>query len=335
MKNKVWYRSMFVACFLLISTFLLMPAAYPAPLAHILAVKLNTDFSGGPSSYGFSVYGMTPPAFDYLRLISPGGTPLADSRYDYFSSVPGSGYELYAGNYATVETGFYRLEKCYQGSCEVFVLPFEVTSADIPDKVSPITNPTPNSLNVGPSVKFTWEAFPIYGDETVLYYIEVYNQNFSQVQHVGQALEATFYLPVEKYVVCLFATGVTTITVNEGEPDEYQFSYYRQGLSGFQFEIVASPPEILDFINQSTSDGLLEGSGPGSSAKGRLTALMNMIAEAGHLIASGDTARACTQLADAYNRTDGVEKPPDFVAGEAAADLAQMIRGLRIALGCR
>jgi len=43
---------------------------------------------------------------------------------------------------------------------------------------------------------------------------------------------------------------------------------------------------------------------------------------------------ACQQLSDAYRRTDGEKKPPDFVAGEAAPELADMIEQLMTDLGC-
>jgi hypothetical protein len=59
-----------------------------------------------------------------------------------------------------------------------------------------------------------------------------------------------------------------------------------------------------------------------------------MIEAAGDLIDSELLVDACQQLVDAYNRTDGQAPPPDFVAGSAAGDLAQMIEDLRIDLEC-
>ena len=92
--------------------------------------------------------------------------------------------------------------------------------------------------------------------------------------------------------------------------------------------------EIVAFIKNSVQEGKLAGNGPGKSAEGRLGALINMIEAAGNMIKAGLTEDACQQLQDAYNRTDGASPPPDFVTGEAAAELAQRIQELMVSLGC-
>lgn len=91
---------------------------------------------------------------------------------------------------------------------------------------------------------------------------------------------------------------------------------------------------ILSFYDSSVSNGTLAGSGPGNSAKGRLKALKNMIEAAEYFIIAGNTAGACQQLMEAYNRTDGLPRTPDFVAGQAASELAPMIQDLRANLEC-
>jgi beta propeller repeat protein len=102
---------------------------------------------------------------------------------------------------------------------------------------------------------------------------------------------------------------------------------------------VAPPPqqqiaEILAFFDASVAAGTLIGSGSGNSANGRRKALRNMIEAAGDLIQQGRIEDACRQLADAANRTDGAERPPDFVEGPAAAELRVRIELLRSTLGC-
>jgi len=92
--------------------------------------------------------------------------------------------------------------------------------------------------------------------------------------------------------------------------------------------------EVLDYFDDSVADGNLVGEGPGNSASRRLNALKNMIEAAGDLIESGFFEEACQQLADALKKTDGSPKPPDFVAGPAASELADMICALRVTLGC-
>jgi len=92
--------------------------------------------------------------------------------------------------------------------------------------------------------------------------------------------------------------------------------------------------EILDFIDESVAAGTLEGSGNGNSAENRLNALRNMIEAAGDLIEAGDIDGACGQLMAVYKKCDGLPRPPDFVAGEAQEELAQMILDLMASLGC-
>jgi hypothetical protein len=91
---------------------------------------------------------------------------------------------------------------------------------------------------------------------------------------------------------------------------------------------------ILAFFDLSVASGTLNGSGPGTSARGRRTALRNMLDAAGDLIAQGRAEEACQLLADAAARTDGAAPPPDFVTGPAAGELLQLITALRSALGC-
>ena len=81
-------------------------------------------------------------------------------------------------------------------------------------------------------------------------------------------------------------------------------------------------------------DRTLEGSGSGGSASGRLNALINQIEAAGDLSDAGLIDEACGQLASTLKRTDGVFPPPDFVSGEAAAELALLIEIMRASLSC-
>jgi hypothetical protein len=92
--------------------------------------------------------------------------------------------------------------------------------------------------------------------------------------------------------------------------------------------------DIEDLIDDSVADGSLSGDGPGKSADKRLNAFRNMVDRAGDLIEDGLIAEACQQLRDAYKKTDGLDKPPDFVSGPAAAELAELILSLMDTLGC-
>ena len=92
--------------------------------------------------------------------------------------------------------------------------------------------------------------------------------------------------------------------------------------------------EILEFFDAAVEDGSLADDGPGSSAEGRREALRNMLKAAGDLIDEDRTDEACQQLRDALERTDGDQKPPDFVSGAAAAELAARIEELMTSLVC-
>jgi len=96
----------------------------------------------------------------------------------------------------------------------------------------------------------------------------------------------------------------------------------------------ASVADILAFFDASVANGTLAGSGPGKSADGRRRALRNMIEAAGDLIDDGAYEDACRQLLDVYKGCDGLARPPDFVSGSAAPDLAVMILDLIASLGC-
>jgi len=92
--------------------------------------------------------------------------------------------------------------------------------------------------------------------------------------------------------------------------------------------------EILKFIEKSVADGTLIPVKPGKPGEGQLGALINMIKAAGELIKAEDIAGTCGQLHAALGKTDGQEQPPDFVTGEATAELAQRIQELMVSLGC-
>ena len=93
--------------------------------------------------------------------------------------------------------------------------------------------------------------------------------------------------------------------------------------------------KILDFIEKSVADGTLVPVKPGKPGEGQLGALINMIETADELIKAEDIVSACGQLNAAFRKTDGQERPPDFVTGEAVVELASMIQELMTELGCQ
>ena len=112
----------------------------------------------------------------------------------------------------------------------------------------------------------------------------------------------------------------------------FGMEWFGIGVNAITLEVDEIPSmgieDVLEFIDDSVEAGDLEGSGPGNSANGRLNALINMIETAGDLIADGLYEEAYQQLEDAYKKCDGQSPPPDFVEGDAAAELAEMILSL-------
>lgn len=119
------------------------------------------------------------------------------------------------------------------------------------------------------------------------------------------------------------------VTIVSDDEDE---SIVDVALSGVGIVIVIPPSQqiqdILDYFDASVADGTLVGYGPGNSASKRLNALQNMIESASDLINAGDDAQAIDQLGSIAKKTDGISKPQDFVAGDAAAVLNTMINDL-------
>jgi hypothetical protein len=90
--------------------------------------------------------------------------------------------------------------------------------------------------------------------------------------------------------------------------------------------IVEQPPQeqiqqIVDVFEGAVELGTLVGYGPGNKPENRLKAFGNMLDAVSDLINAEDYAQALEQLQSIEQKCDGDVKPPDFVVGEAAADL--------------
>jgi cysteine-rich repeat protein len=92
--------------------------------------------------------------------------------------------------------------------------------------------------------------------------------------------------------------------------------------------------EILLFYDTAAVGRTLLGSGRGSSAQGRLQALRQELAAAERGFAGRADRGTCGQLASILRRSDGSERPPDFVAGDSAPELAARLRSLQREIGC-
>ncbi|HUW18724.1 MAG TPA: choice-of-anchor D domain-containing protein [Sedimentisphaerales bacterium] len=128
---------------------------------------------------------------------------------------------------------------------------------------------------------------------------------------------------------------LAVLEIFSDDPDEGLVEVQLNG-SGVPGELTPSEQiaETIDFFDDSAAEGTLVGDGPGQSGENRMNALKNMIEAVQVLIDGGSFRAACGQLSAVYAKTDGMPKPPDFVTGDAAAELASKIEELMTSLGC-
>ena len=119
----------------------------------------------------------------------------------------------------------------------------------------------------------------------------------------------------------------TVLEIVSNDPDEPLVQINLSGRGG-QLTPSEQMNLIFDFIDDSVTAGQLSGDGLGKSAKGRLGALTNMLETAAKLIEKKKFEEALGQLKTAYKRTDGKKRPPDFVSGNAASELAEKIQAV-------
>ncbi len=85
---------------------------------------------------------------------------------------------------------------------------------------------------------------------------------------------------------------------------------------------------ICAFYLQGLKDGTIVGDGPGRSGRGRAIAMGNKLISARHLISGGYEHHALFVLESVEQKTNGMRRPPDFVAGEAVPELNAMVNML-------
>ncbi len=85
---------------------------------------------------------------------------------------------------------------------------------------------------------------------------------------------------------------------------------------------------ICAFYLQGLKDGTIVGDGPGRSGRFRAIALGHQLITARHLIRGGYERFALFVLWSVEQRTNGMRRPPDFVAGPAVPELNAMVNEL-------
>jgi len=135
------------------------------------------------------------------------------------------------------------------------------------------------------------------------------------------------------------STAETVSAVLEIQSDDLDEALIEVELSGTGIENQSGPAEkmeeILAFFDWAVEEGSLYGSGHGRSAEMQLKAFRNMLRRADFFIEKGMFRASCWQLRNAYMRTDGLRRPKDFVAGQAAAELAYLIKDMMDSMECK
>ncbi len=208
-----------------------------------------------------------------------------------------------------------------------------------------IQYPADGAINVELSPTFLWDSCLGYGDILFVSVGDVMADEdiFMDELNINETSWTPGLLPEER--LCSFGVSVQTRnevsgTTNNG--DTFNFRDVGQWSNGITFTTVPPPStdpveeieEILDLVDESVEDGTLTGEGPGNSADNRLNALRNKLEDVRRQIEAGRYEDACDQLWSTYRKCDGESRPPDFVTGDAAEDLADMILLLMDDLGC-
>jgi hypothetical protein len=186
--------------------------------------------------------------------------------------------------------------------------------------------------------------------------VEAINGSVSEWVHLAGVYDANSY-SIKLYIDGVFQSETTLPAPMRAQNAPYFYAggswhlthpvpldevrFYNRALSeGEIAELAKVDPieQIVDFIEDSIANGRLITIKEGKAGEGQLNALIGMILTAGDLIKAEDVLSACEQLSAAMAKTDGLypsESAPDFVAGPAASELADMIFALMQDLGCQ
>jgi hypothetical protein len=93
--------------------------------------------------------------------------------------------------------------------------------------------------------------------------------------------------------------------------------------------------QILEYFDAQSEIGGIVGHGRGRSGPRRASVFRRMLFDAAAHLERGSRSAGCALLRACLLRSDGRGRPRDFVAGPAAAGLAERIAELREGLGCR
>lgn len=138
--------------------------------------------------------------------------------------------------------------------------------------------------------------------------------------------------PVDNGIV-FCASGICNFECDEGyEPDSGECVPI--GITGTLLERIQY---IIEFYNDSRASGSIIGLGPGLSGEQRADVLGDWLVLAETMfsgIQSEISEFDCSFLNQIHLRTDSMDSPPDFVAGENTGELDELIVNLLLEMGC-
>lgn len=127
-------------------------------------------------------------------------------------------------------------------------------------------------------------------------------------------------------------SGLLTINWRGGDPITVKLD----GIGVLADAPNAQVQSVINYINDSITNGTLFPEGSGNSASNRVKTLNNMLESASNLLEATDTiVKGCQQLADLLLKVDGNPLPPDFVSGSATPTVASIIEAMQAQYQCQ
>jgi hypothetical protein len=311
----------------------------------------------GPNPWSLDIWVrvVNPGTLHHIDVTKPGGTSPFVTMYE--EATPGWWVCSLDDNYASLPAlrevyteGIYTLDllnseggliKSLDIDCDN--LPGEPTEPV--DFIYPSENGQ-TGISVNPT--FTWDVSPSAADASMrvlendeVVYLEA-PVSISSTSWTPGSLQYGYEYELDVSVMNIkdWAGGPTFPTMTDDTGDTFFYSYMIEYLNEIVFttlpldDPIDEIEDILDFVDEAVEAGTLTGNGPGNSAGNRLNALRNKLEAASDLIEEGQYEEACDHLLSIYRKCDGESRPPDFVTGDVANDLADMILLLMDDLGC-
>jgi hypothetical protein len=213
-------------------------------IAYSLSIGLQEDFNGDFISYDFGVGGILGTEFDRYILKNPNGDIVIDTTSALSETAfwaDGQRVSIYQGGYDHIVTGLYTLG-LWSGDIESeYLLPYGVTTNDIPSSTPAITAPVQNTTLTSQTVMMSWEDFAISdGFVNRNYMAEVLGIDYEDSINVGDSNGASFSVPSGLYTGFVIGSAFNYVDP-EGNLYFDEFHFIQSGTRSVNFEVEAAP----------------------------------------------------------------------------------------------